>query len=97
MGGVDGLTLEIRGVDIVIVDDVDGADTCRSEVHDHRRPEAPCADHRDCCVEQSPLARNADLNFSILLASSRSAVPRSNRASDQMQELIQLVTQEIAK
>ena len=59
--GVDHLALEVRGVDLVVVDHADRADARGSEVLEHGRPEATCADHARACVAQPALPELSDL------------------------------------
>ena len=55
--GVEDLTLQIREVDHVHVDDADRADPRRREVEGHRRPEPPRADAQNLGVEELRLPR----------------------------------------
>ena len=57
---VDHLTLEIRGVDHVVVDEADGADPGRSEVERSRGAEAPGPDEHHRRIQELCLTRFAD-------------------------------------
>ena len=60
-GRVDDLALQVREIDAVEIDDAQGADTGGGEVHQHRRAEAPRADHQHLGVDQPRLPDAADL------------------------------------
>ena len=58
---VEDLALQVRGVDLVHVDDADRADAGRGEVQRGRRAEAAGAEQEHLGVEQLGLALDADL------------------------------------
>ena len=60
-GGVDHLALQVREVDLVVVDDAERADAGRGEVERGRRAEAAGAEQQHLRVEQLLLALDADL------------------------------------
>ena len=55
------LTLQVREVDRVVVDDADAPDSGRRQVQHQRRPEAPRSDHQDAGLEQALLPDAAHL------------------------------------
>ena len=52
---MDDLSLQIRFVDNIHVDDPDRANTCRCEVKRSRRTQAACTEEQHLCVEQRKL------------------------------------------
>ena len=58
---MDDLTLEVRCLDDVVVDDADRPDPRGGEVGERDRPEAPGADDEDPGVGQASLPLEADL------------------------------------
>jgi hypothetical protein len=61
LGGVNHLTLEVRLVDLVVVDEAECADARRGQVERRRRSEPAGADQQHPGVEQLELSLDADL------------------------------------
>ena len=59
--GVDHLALQVREVDVVVVDDPERADAGRGQVERGRRAEPAGAEQQHLRVEQLLLALDADL------------------------------------
>ena len=61
LGRVDHLALQVRQIDLVVVDDAKRSDARGGEIQGRRRAQAAGAQQQHLCVEQLLLAFGADL------------------------------------